>query len=395
MAMSNSIFPYTVAVAEEILEDLRERLRRTRWPDRVENPGGMYGIDLDTVIDLRNYWCDVFDWRRVEQDLNLFPNYMYDYGEGTIHFLHVRGKGPDPIPLLFTHGWPSTAFEALKIIPLLTDPETFGGNARDSFDVIVPCLPGFGFSSPATTPGMNAFAIADIWANLMKTLGYDRFVAQGGDFGAAVTTALGLRYPERLFGIHLNYIPGSYRPYLEPDEKLTPEESEYLASAAKWYDEHGAYAHVQRTEPQTLAVGLNDSPMGLAAWLLDKFQRWSDCDGVVEKSFNKRELLTEITLYWVTQSIASSTRLYVEMRRAPLQFSRGERVRVPCAVARFPKEMPFPPRSWIERGYDITRWTNMKSGGHFAAMEEPEMLAKDLREYCRSMRATVRSAKAS
>lgn len=393
--MSNPISPFTVAIAEEVLEDLRERLRQTRWPDPVENPGGMYGVDLVWMRELCDYWCDAFDWRRVEHDLNLFPNFMYDYGEGKIHFLHVRGNGPNPIPLLFSHGWPGSAFEALKLIPLLTDPATFGGDSNDSFDVIVPSLPGFGFSTPVGKPGMNTFAIAKLWADLMTQLGYSRFVAQGGDLGANISTVLGLRYAERLLGIHLNYIPGSYKPFLEQDEKPSSEEQEFLTTASNWYDERGAYAHVQSTEPQTLAIALNDSPMGLAAWISDKFQRWSDCGGIAEKCFNKRELLANVTLYWVTQTIGSACRLYVEGRRAPLHFGSEDRVHVPCAIAHFPKELPFPPRQWVERGYNVTRWTEMKAGGHFAAMEEPESLAKDLRAFCRPLRAALRRAKAS
>lgn len=393
--MSNPISPFTVAVADEILEDLHERLRKTRWPDRVENPDGMYGVDLDAMMELRDYWCDAFDWRRVERDLNCFPNYMYDYGEGKIHFLHVRGKGPDPVPLLFTHGWPGSAFEALKIIPLLTDPASFGGNPQDSFDVIVPSLPGFGFSTPASKPGMNTFAIAKLWTELMTELGYDKFVAQGGDFGANVSTVLALRHSERLLALHLNYIHGSYKPFLKPGEELTAEESQFLASAGKWYDEHGAYSHVQRTEPQTLALALNDSPMGLAAWIMDKLQRWSDCEGVVERRFRKRELLADITVYWITQTIGSSCRLYTESYSAPLHFGPEDKIDIPCAIAHFPKEEPFPPRSWVERGYCVTRWTEMSAGGHFAAMEEPELLAKDLRAFCHPLRSVVRRAKAS
>jgi pimeloyl-ACP methyl ester carboxylesterase len=384
--MAAKIEPFSISVADEALTDLRERLRRTRFPDSVENPDGLYGIDLDLLGDLRDHWLHRFDWRSVERTLNSLSSFRYRYRDGELHFLHIRGKCSNPLPLLFIHGWPGSVLEALKLIPLLTQPSNFGASADDGFDVIVPSLPGFGFSSASIRPGMNTFVIARLFSELMTELGYSRFVAQGGDFGAGVSTILGLKYPDRLHGVHLNYIPGSYQPYLTPGESPTPEEAEYLAGAGRWYEEHGAYAHVQRREPQTLAAALNDSPMGLAAWIVDKFVRWSDCEDDVFKRFSMDELLANVTLYWVTQSIGSSCRLYVESRLAPLQLGKNERVTVPTAIARLPKEIPMPPRPWVERGYNVTRWTDLPSGGHFAAMEEPELLAQDLREFCRSFR---------
>lgn len=384
--MAKRVTDFTVAVADEALEDLQERLLRTRWPDSVEDPEGIFGMDMETLRDLRNYWLDIFDWRRVELDLNRFPNYLFEYEEGVIHFLHVKGTGECRIPLLLTHGWPGSAFDALKIIPLLTDPANFGLDAADSFDIVAPSLPGFGFSSPSSRPGMNSFAIAKVWADLMTELGYKEFVVQGGDVGAGVSTALALLYPERVKALHLSFIPATYQPYLQAGETLTSEENEFLQEKERWFQENGAYAHVQRSEPQTLAMALNDSPMGLAAWILDKMRRWSDCDGEVEKRFRKREILAGITLYWVTQTIGSSCRLYAEGWRAPLHLKEGERVLPPCAIAQFPKEIFFPPRSWVERGYQVERWTKMTAGGHFAAMEEPVLLANDIREFCRRFR---------
>jgi pimeloyl-ACP methyl ester carboxylesterase len=220
----------------------------------------------------------------------------------------------------------------------------------------------------------------------MSELGYHRFVAQGGDIGAAVTTLLGLRHPDRVAAIHLNYIPGSYRPWLAPGAALDPEEQARVAATAQWYDTHGAYAHIQRTHPQTAALGLNDSPAGLAAWILEKFRDWSDCNGDLFTRFTRDELLTNVTLYWMTQTIASSFRLYMEGRLAPLQFKEGDFVTVPTGVARFPLESPFPPRRWVERGYNLQRWTEMPRGGHFAAAEEPELLAQDIRDFFRPYR---------
>ena len=272
----------------------------------------------------------------------------------------------------------------LKVVPLLSDPAGHGGDAADAFDVVVPSLPGFGFSDRPDRPGMNLFRIADLWAELMAGLGYARFGAQGGDFGAGVSTALGLRHPDRLVGLHLNYIPGSYQP--AEAGNLTAEERQFRQEVDDWYALEGGYAHVQRTRPQTLALGLNDSPAGLAAWIVEKFRDWGDCGGDVERRFSRYELLTNVTLYWMTQTIASSMRLYLEVRKAPLHFQPSQSVRAPCGIARFPKEAPFPPRSWVERGYDVRRWTTMPSGGHFAALEEPALLAEDIRAFFRPLR---------
>ena len=281
---------------------------------------------------------------------------------------------------------PGSVEEYLGVLPLLTDPAANGGDETDAFDVVIPSLPGFGYSDRPDRPGMNLFRIAELWVGLMAELGYDRFAAQGGDFGAGVSTALGLRHPERLLGIHLNYIPGSYRPHLEPGTALQPVEEQFLKDAARWYDESGAYAHLQRTQPQTAAYGLNDSPAALAAWILEKFRSWSDCEGNLERRFTLDELLANVTLYWMTETIHSSFRLYFETRKAPLQFGEGDFVDVPCAIARFPKEEPFPPREWIDRGYNVQQWTQMPSGGHFAAAEEPELLVEDMRRFFRRLR---------
>jgi pimeloyl-ACP methyl ester carboxylesterase len=300
--------------------------------------------------------------------------------------MHVRGKGPSPLPLVLTHGWPGSFLEMMKVIPLLTDPASHGGSAADAFDVVVPSLPGFGYSDRPSDPGMNTFRIAELWAELMRGLGYQRFAAQGGDFGASVCTLLGLRHAEHVIGIHLNYIPGSYRPYLEPGDKITAVEQSFLDDADRWWAESGAYGHVQRNDPQTLAYGLNDSPAGLAAWILGKFRDWADCDGDPERRFTKDELLANVTLYWMTETIHSSCRLYLETKKAPLHFRKGDFVGVPCAIAQFAKEAPFPARAWVERGYNVQQWTDVPRGGHFAALEEPELLVKDMRSFFRKLR---------
>ncbi len=381
-----AIEPFSIPYSQAAVDDLRQRLARTRWPDEIPGSAWEYGFDLGSLKQICKYWREDFDWNAQIARISEFEHFRY-LAEGIgIHFIHARGKGPAPIPLILTHGWPGSFLEMLKILPLLTDPVAHGGDETKAFDVVVPSLPGFGYSDRPNRPGMNPFRIADLWAGLMGELGYDLFAAQGGDFGAGVGTALGLRYPDRLLGLHLNYIPGSYRPYLETGTVLEPVEEQFLKDAARWYDESGAYAHLQRTQPQTAAYGPNDSPAALAAWILEKFHKWSDCDGDLECRFTLDELLTNVTLYWMTETIHSSFRLYFEVRRAPLQFEENDFVHVPCAIARFPKEEPFPPREWIDRGYNVQQWTDMPSGGHFAAAEEPQLLAEDIRRFSRRFR---------
>lgn len=373
-----SVEPFSLPYSEAAMEDLRLRLARTRWPDAAPAPGWEYGADLHYMQQLCTYWKDQFDWKAQLEKLSAFHHYRCTVDGIGIHFIHERGRGPAPIPLILTHGWPGSFLEMLRMIPLLTDPASHGGDPKISFDVVVPSLPGFGFSDRPRQPGMNTWRIAELWVKLMAALGYDRFAAQGGDFGASVSTILGLRHPGHVLGIHLNYIPGTYRPYLKPGTKLDAIEQESLEDTDRWYADFGAYAHLQRTTPLTAAYGLNDSPAALAAWIVEKFRDWADCGGEVERRFSKDELLSNVTLYWMTETIHSSGRLYYESSRAPLQFKENEQVPVPCAIAHFPREAPFPPRAWVERGYNIQQWTEMPRGAHFAAAEEPELLAQDI-----------------
>lgn len=377
---------FSIPLFESAMDDLRDRLRRTRWPDEIPDAAWEYGFDLEFLKRLCTYWREDFDWKAQVEKLSTVHHFLYTSETLGIHFLHECGKGPAPIPLIMTHGWPGSFLEMLKIIPLLTDPAAHGGDAADSFDVVVPSLPGYGFSDRPTTRGVNTFRIAELWLGLMRELGYGRFAAQGGDIGAGVTTVLGLRHPERVLGIHLNYIPGSYRPHLTPGTMLSSEEDAFLQHAVRWSEEHGAYAHLQRTHPQTAAYGLNDSPAALAAWIVEKFRDWSDCDGDVLRRFTRDELLTNVTLYWLTETIHSSFRLYYEIRRAPLHFGPDDFVGVPCAIARFAREDPLPPRAWVERGFNVQRWTEIQRGGHFAAAEEPQLLAEDIRTFFRQFR---------
>jgi len=376
--------PFEIRIPEAKLHDLKDRLARTRWIDEIIASRWAYGAELSYLRELVNYWKEDFDWRAQEQNINSFANFRVEVGGVAIHFIHERGKGPTPLPLILTHGWPGSFVELLKLIPLLTDP---GGDGSDAFDVVIPSMPGFGFSDRPNQTGMNVWRIADLWAELMFVLGYKRFGAHGGDFGAGVSTALGLKHQERLNGIHLNYIPGSYQPDLSPGTAdLSETERQFLNDADKWYELEGGYAHQQRTKPQTLAYSLNDSPVGLLAWIVEKFQSWGDCAGEVESRFSKDELLTNVMIYWATETISSSMRLYYEGRLAPMRFQPGQFVSVPCGIAHFPLEAPFPPRGWIERGYNVRHWTEMPQGGHFAALEEPQLLAEDIRTFFRPLR---------
>ena len=377
---------FTVPYSSSSVENLRNRLKQTRWPDEIPHSNWAYGFDLRFLADLCDYWMDRFDWKAQIDRISAFNHYIFRTNEGRVHFIHEKGKGTAPMPLILTHGWPGSFAEMLEIIPFLTDPAAHGFDAADSFDVVVPSLPGFAFSDRPGNEGMNVYRVAETWVALMQELGYDRFAAQGGDLGAGVSTALGLRHGKQIIGIHLNYIPGSYRPYIAADTTLTAVEQEFARESALWYDKNGAYAHLQGTRPQTPAYALNDSPAGLTAWILEKFRDWSDCGGDLYNSFSRDELLTNVTLYWMTETISSSFRMYYEGRKAPLHLAEGEFVHPPCAVACFPKEISHPPRSWVERGYNIQRWTEMPRGGHFAAAEEPALLAADLRAFFQNLR---------
>ena len=380
------IEPFVAEIPEQALQDLRERIRLTRWPAPIGADDWEAGASLTYMRPLVDRWLNGFDWRAQERRLNAFGQFRAAIDGHQVHFIHERGKGPRPFPLVITHGWPGTVIELLPIIPLLTDPAAHGGDPDDAFDVVAPSIPGYGFST-LPVAGVNAFRIAELWATLMTRLGYPRFGAQGGDWGASVSTCLGLRSSDRVAGIHLNYIPGSYRPHLDAGSRpLSREEEAFPVSQNEWAMSEGGYAAIQRTRPQTLGFALNDSPVGLAAWIAEKLRAWSDCDGDLDRCLSKDEVLAIVTLYWVTQSMPSAVRLYFEMRKRPMQFQAGEYVRVPCGIARFAKEAPFPPRDWIERGYHVARWTEFPSGGHFPTWEQPDVLARDIREFFRPLR---------
>jgi pimeloyl-ACP methyl ester carboxylesterase len=375
--------PFTVAIPQASLEDLRLRLERTRWPD---GGAGAWqdGTDLAYLEDVVAYWRDVYDWRRAEARLNAIPAVRVRCGELRIHALHVRGTGPNPLPLVLTHGWPGSIVEMLAIIPLLTDPGAHGGDPADAFHVVVPSLPGYGFSDRPTSGGIELRAIARMWLELMSALGYERFGAQGGDWGAGVSTQLALTAPERIAGVHLNFLMRAFLPGPETPD-LSEEELAFYRSLKHFAATEGAYAALHGTKPQSVAYGLNDSPAGLAAWILEKFRTWSDCGGDVECVFSRDDLLTNISIYWHTQTIGSSIRLYRERALAPPE-PPPARPNVPFGFAAFPKELWRVPRSLIERSFRLDRYSMMPRGGHFAAMEQPELLADEIRAFFRPHR---------
>jgi pimeloyl-ACP methyl ester carboxylesterase len=380
-----SIQSFTIAIPQATLDDLQERLARTRWPDEVEEAGWNYGTNLAYMKELVGYWQHKFDWRAQEKKLNEFAQFRTQIDGLGIHFIHERGKGPNPTPIILTHGWPDSFYRMSKIIPMLTDPASYGGNPADSFDVIVPSLPGFGFSDRPSKDNMTLERTAELLTRLMMdVLGYKRYGAHGGDFGSPITQLLALAHPESLVGIHVTDI-GFYNLY-DRQSDLSEAERRYLGAQQGWFFQEGAYAMIQGTKPQTLAYGLNDSPTGLASWIVEKFRAWSDCDGDIEKCYTKDELLTNIMIYWVTQTINSSFGYYRNMYSPKLQ--AGQHIEVPAAFARFPKDIPGidPPRTLAERHLRVTRWTQMPRGGHFAALEEPELLVADLRTFFRPFR---------
>lgn len=382
--------PFRISIPDAALQDLRGRLEAARWPASLHADSWEDGASLSFMKRLVDHWLHRFDWRAQEERLNRLPNEMMTVNGQDIHFVHQRGTGPSPMPLVLTHGWPGSFIEMEHIIPLLTDPGAHGGDPADAFHVVVPSLPGYGFSPASLRAGVSSREIAMSWHGLMAGLGYSRFGAQGGDIGAGVSTWLARLFPNAVTGIHMNYIPGSYRPPLgEQMPPVTAEEQAFLDKGASWSALEGAYAALQGTKPQTLSFALTDSPVGLAAWIAEKVRSWSDCNGDIESVISMDTLLTDISLYWFSDSLTASLRLYKENRLRPLFFAPGERVTTPLGVALFPCELPMPPRSWVERVFDVCRWTPMPAGGHFAALEQPELLAEDIRAFFRPFRSQL------
>lgn len=378
--------PFRLSVPGAAIADLRERLARARFPDEAPVTPWSYGASLDYMRDLAEYWRTRFDWRAQEAALSAFPQFKVKLHGIDLHYLHVSGKGPAPLPLLLMHGWPGSVFEFLDIIPRLTDPAAHGGDPADAFTVVAPSLPGYGLSF---TPGQQRFgisAVANCVADLMAdVLGYPRFAAQGGDWGAYAASALGVQHPDKLLGIHLNML--ALRPDVPPPAHPTEEERRYHEEVRHWQREETGYIWIQGTRPQTLAFALTDSPLGLAAWIAEKFRAWSDNDGTIESAIGRDRLLANISLYWFTGCIGASFFPYYARMHGPWPIPDGQTVDVPTGYAAFPREIRRPPRSIAEKTYtDIRRWTPMARGGHFAAMEQPSALAADIAAFFRPLR---------
>ena len=375
---------FRVHVEEAMLEDLRGRLEGTRLPDQIPGSGWRYGTDGAYMRELIRYWRTAYDWRAHEAQLNALPHFKAEIDGIDLHFVHVRSEEPGALPLVITHGWPGSVYEFMDVIGPLTDPAAHGGDAADAFHLVLPSMPGYAFSSAPRSPGMGVDSVAGVVAKLMDRLGYERYGAQGGDWGSAVAAWLARDHPDRVVGIHLNMVGGGPPQGLDDPEAGIPDwELRRYRERSEWWRGENAYGNIQGTKPLTLAYALNDSPAGLAAWIVEKFRAWSDCGGDVERSFTKDQLLTNIMLYWVTGSMPSAVRLYFESRRSG---RRPDRVEVPTAVAVFPGEIFFSPRKWVETRYNVAQWTEMPRGGHFAAMEEPDLFVEDVAKFFRGLR---------
>jgi pimeloyl-ACP methyl ester carboxylesterase len=380
--------PFTLHTAPDALADLRARLRATRWPDAPEDAGWSLGTDVAYLRDLVAYWADGFDWPAQETALNRLPHVRVEVGGLRIHAVHARAVAPTGpvLPLVLSHGWPDSFWRYTQVVPLLTDPGAHGADPADAFDVVVPDMPGYGYSDRPRGPALDTVAVAGLWARLMTVLGYERFGAAGGDIGSGVSRFLALDHPDRVVAVHRT--DGGLPVFTGDPATLAPEERDFLAGAAAWGGSEGAYAAMHRTKPQTAAVGLTDSPAGLAAWILEKLRAWSVCDGHVERSFTKDEILVNITLYWLTGTIGPSMRMYRANSAIPPE-QHARRVEVPSGFSLFPGDLVRPPRAWLDRTANVVRVTEPPRGGHFAPIEEPELYAQELRDFFRPYRVSA------
>jgi pimeloyl-ACP methyl ester carboxylesterase len=384
----NRPVPFTPRTDPAALDDLRARLRATRWPDAPEDAGWDLGTDLDYLRELVAYWAEEFDWTAQEAALARHPRFRVRLGGLGIHFAHVRAAAPagPVLPLVLSHGWPDSFWRYSKVIPLLTDPGAHGADPADAFDVVVPDMPGYGYSDRPAGPPLDSIAVAGLWAQLMDVLGYPRFGAAGGDVGSHVSRYLALNHADRVVAVHRT--DGGLPVFSGDPATLAPEERAWFDEVAAWGAAEGAYAAMHRTKPQTAAFGLNDSPAGLAAWITEKLRGWSDCGGDVERAFTKDEILTNVTGYWLTGTIGSSMRMYRANSAIPAaQLAR--RVGVPSGFSLFRGDIVRPPRAWLERTANTVWVSEPPCGGHFAAFEQPELYARELREFFRPYRAAA------
>lgn len=380
-----AIRPYRVEISQAALDDLYDRLSRTRWPEEAPEAGWSSGVPLGYLKELAEYWRTEYDWRAQEARLNQWPQFTTTIDGTQVHFLHARSPEPDALPLILSHGWPGSIAEFLDLIGPLTNPQAYGGHPADAFHVVAPSLPGFGLSGPTPTTGWTVRRMASAFATVMHRLGYQRYGAHGGDIGFGISHDLGVIDPEHVIGVHLTTFVGL--PPSDPAELagLTDDEWERLQELARFEAEHSAYRKLQSTRPQTLAYALTDSPIGQLAWIVDMFREGTDCKDLPEEAVDRDQMLTDVMLYWLTGTAGSSARIYREER----SFIAPEPSTVPTAVAVFPADAR-PVRRFVERDHkNIVRWTEFDRGGHFAAMEQPDLLTVDVREFFRTLRAST------
>ncbi|MEQ8717027.1 MAG: epoxide hydrolase [Acidimicrobiales bacterium] len=378
--------PYTVGPARAEIADLRQRLAAARWPSVVA-AGWDEGIDVAYLRGLCDYWSHGYEWAASADRLNHYPQFVTRFEDEQIHFIHVPSPHAGAMPLLLLHGWPSSVFEFAGLIDTLTRPESHGGTAADAYHVVIPSLPGFGFSGPISTPGWTPRQIARAMVALMHRLDYPDYGVHGGHWGSFVAAQMGSLVPDRVVGIHMTTVAVERPPRAEAAGGVTSTELEDLESGRRRNRLDRGVREIQAVRPQTISLALNDSPVGLAAWILDRFRAWSDCGDDLDNAFDRGDLLDDITTWWVTGTIASANRLHLEARRAQRgEVMPSERVRVPMGHARFPGEVIRPPRAWVERLFDVRWWTRMPAGGRFASLEQPDLLVADLRGFFASVR---------
>lgn len=375
---------FKISITDDVLADLRHRLELVRWPSQLEAIGWEQGTERHFLQKLTDYWLNDYDWRKQEALLNQFQQYKTTIDGLSIHFVYEKGQTSRRIPLILTHGWPDSYLRYQKMIPLLTNPRRYGIDSDLSFDIIVPSMPGFGFSEVPKQAGFNNASVADLWVKLMtETLGYEKFVASGGDMGSGVTRYLAAKYSEQLLGIHLTDV-GLIQALIQKSGSQIENKSEqtYVETVSKWLRDEAGYMAIQSTKPQTLAYGLSDSPVGLAGWLLEKYCSWSDCDGDLRKRFSNDEFLTHVMIYWVTNTIASSIRMYDANSHTLPKLGT---ITIPTAISLFSADINLPPKAWVERAFNVQQWSVNPKGGHFTAFEEPEWFSKELFRFAKTL----------
>jgi epoxide hydrolase len=381
--------PFRIDIPQADLDDLRRRLENTRWPSELPGVGWQRGVPLGYLQELAEYWRTTYDWRAAERQLNGFPQFTTQIDGANVHFLHVRSPEPAARPLILTHGWPGSVVEFLDVIEPLNDPGAHGGDRADAFDLVIPSVPGYGFSGPVAETGWDLMRVARAWAQLMRRLGHDRYLAQGGDFGALVSLALAAVDQEHVAGVHVNFLPTA--PSGDPAEldQLTESDLARLQRASRYIQDQSGYMKLQSTRPQTLAYALTDSPVGQLAWIVERFKEWTDSDKVPEDAVARDRLLTNATIYWLTATAGSSAQLYYEaadfLPTAPTPPSLPP-LPVPVGVAVYPHDIVLPLRRLADRGFpNIVQWSEFDRGGHFAAMEQPDLFVHDLRSFAHAI----------